>query len=235
LVAYHAHLLKTGNTPRIRRERSSAHPGTVRRRAVAAAIGFALMGNACGVLTPSPSPTATASPTPTSTASATPSPSPSPTATPAPPLSLDLPPTQDARKIRFSVVPAVPTAKGRGKVTVSISNLSTTMIKEIVLRWPTPLDQTVFMAPFSPSANRLRGALVQEWTKWVIGPGESGEPAGTTSLGWGPILPGTTLSFEVVATRRAVGAVAFDLQLLAGEAVLSQQNGSPAETRVSIR
>ena len=108
------------------------------------------------------------------------------------------------------------------------------MIKEIVLRWPTPLDQIVFMAPFSPSASRLRGALVQAWTKWVIGPGESGEPAGTTSLGWGPILPGTTLTFQIVATRRAVGAVAFDLQLLAGEAVLSQQNGAPAETRVSI-
>jgi hypothetical protein len=37
-----------------------------------------------------------------------------------------------------------------------------------------------------------------------------------------------------VATRRVVGAVSFDLQLLAGEAVLTQANGAPAEARVTI-
>ena len=44
------------------------------------------------------------------------------------------------------------------------------------------------LAPFEPSDDRIRDGgppLVQEWTKWVIGPGERGEPAGTTS-GSGP-------------------------------------------------
>ena len=68
----------------------------------------------------------------------------------------------------------------------------------------------------------------------MIGPGEQGEPAGTTSLGWGPLNPGATLTISLVATRRISGPVAFDLQLLSGEALLTTEAGAPAETRVSI-
>ncbi|HEX2193935.1 MAG TPA: hypothetical protein VHK63_03120, partial [Candidatus Limnocylindria bacterium] len=76
--------------------------------------------------------------------------------------------------------------------------------------------------------------LWQEWTKWVEGPGERGEPAGTTSLGWGPLDPGATLVIPLVVTRQAVGAVDFDLQLLAEEALLRLDDGRPAELRVQV-
>jgi hypothetical protein len=222
---------------RVANRRRSSQSASGGWRHLAVVIGLSLMASACGFLSPTNSPTPTATPSPSPTPSGTlfsPSPSPSPTATPAPPLSLDLPANHDARQVRFSFNPTVPTAKGRGQVRVSITNLSSTMIKEIVLRWPTPVDRIVYLAPFSPSSSRLRGVLVVEWTKWVIGPGEMGEPDGTTSVGWGPVLPGKTLSFDLVATRRVVGAVSFDLQLLAGEAVLTQANGAPAEARVTI-
>ena len=44
--------------------------------------------------------------------------------------------------------------------------------------------------------------LVQAWTKWVIGPGEQGEPAGTTSLGYGPMDPGMALEIPLFVTRQ---------------------------------
>lgn len=119
-------------------------------------------------------------------------------------------------------------------MTVTVTSLATTRVTELVLRWPTPLNGIVFLAPFQPSASRLTDALIQPWTKWVIGPGEQGEPAGTISLGWGPLDPGATLTISLVATRRAAGPVAFDLQFLAGEALLTTQAGAPAESRVSI-
>lgn len=167
------------------------------------------------------------------TSSPTPGASASPSPTPEPPLSLATPTTSDARQIRFTVTPAVP-ASGTGRVTVAVTSLATTRVKELVLRWPSQLDQIVFMSPFQPSAGRLGDALVQPWTKWVVGPGEQGEPAGTTSLGWGPLLPKATLTITLVATRRAPGPVSFDLQFLAGEAILTAQAGGPAETRVTI-
>jgi len=106
-----------------------------------------------------------------------------------------------------------------------------------VLRWPTELDSTLFLAPFSPSDDRIREGgppLVQQWTKWVIGPGERGEPAGTTSLGWGPLLAGATLEIPIVVTRRAEGPVAFDLQILSGNDLLTRDDGELAELRVDV-
>jgi len=67
----------------------------------------------------------------------------------------------------------------------------------------------------------------------VDGPGESGEPAGTTSLGWGPLLVGGTLTIPILATRVAPGPVAFDFQILNGEKVL-QSNGDPAWFEVDV-
>lgn len=63
---------------------------------------------------------------------------------------------------------------------------------------------------------------------------ERGEPAGTISLGWGPLDPGATLTIPIVVTRAINGPVEFDLQVLAGEALLTQQGGEPAWLRVSV-
>ena len=202
---------------------------------VAAFLVVALLASACTgpAETPSPLPTASGTagssglPTPSASASAEPS------ETPAPPLSLDLPPRRDVRRVRYTVTPAVP-ADGNGRITVAVTNLSDERVTELVLRWPTDLDAALFLAPFAPAASRLTDALVQPWTKWVTGPGEMGEPAGTTSLGWGPLDPGATLTIPIVVTRRAGGPVDFDLQFLAGEALLTDDQGGPAETRVSV-
>jgi hypothetical protein len=124
-----------------------------------------------------------------------------------------------------------------GTMTFTVTSAAAERIDELVLRWPTELDQTLFLAPFTPSDDRIRDGgppLVQQWTKWVIGPGEQGEPAGTTSLGYGPLLAGATLEMPLVVTRRAPGPVAFDLQVLAGNDLLTLADGSPAELRVEV-
>jgi hypothetical protein len=218
-------LLNMPTTPR-----PPASPA-VARRSMHIVVLLLLALGACA--SPSPTPTPSPSPSQSPTASPTVGPTASPTATPEPPLSLALPATRDPRRLRVGVTPSVPSS-GVGRLTVTVTNLSTSRIKEIVLRWPSPLDRIVFLSPFRPSAGRLGFALVQPWTKWVVGPGEQGEPAGTTSLGWGPLLPKATLTIPLVATRKAAGAVSFDLQLLAGEALLAIQSGGPAETRVTI-
>ncbi len=209
---------------------SMAKPGTAATRV---ALVAALLLFIAGCVGPFATQTPTGTPSLSSSTSPSIGPSASPTTTPEPPLSLALPRARDARRIRVSIQPIVP-ASGVGHLTVKVTSLATTRVAELVLRWPTPLDDIVFLAPFQPSPSRLTDALVQPWTKWVIGPGEEGEPAGTTSLGWGPLDPGATLTIGLIATRRVSGPVAFDLQFLAGEALLSTEAGAPAETRVSI-
>lgn len=213
-------------------ERPRRSTGWRARRAALAVLLVATTA-ACAVPTPSPAASATPSPSePTSTASATPR----PTATPAPELSLPYPGEEDPRQVRVDVAPEVP-VDGGGRIVVTVTNLSDERVRELVLRWPTELDETLFLAPFAPSQARIANGgppLLQEWTKWVVGPGERGEPAGTTSLGWGPLDPGATLTIPILVTRRADGAVEFDLQLLAGEAILLLEGGEPAELRVSV-
>lgn len=124
-----------------------------------------------------------------------------------------------------------------GTVTVTVSSTADERIDELVLRWPTELNESLFLAPFTPSDDRIREGgppLVQPWTKWVIGPGERGEPDGAISLGWGPLLPGATLVIELDATRRAPGPLAFDLQVLSGNDLLTLDGGDPAELRVEV-
>jgi hypothetical protein len=169
-----------------------------------------------------PSPTIGPSVTLGPTASASPS---------APPLSLALPLVHDNRVVRFSVSVQVPANAG-GQITVKVTNLSKSRLGQVVLRWPTDLDAVLYLAPFT--SHPLTDALVQPWTKWVIGPGEQGEPAGTTSLGYGPIDPGTTLTIPIYVSRRAQESVAFDLQFLVAEAILTTESGGPAWTRVSV-
>jgi hypothetical protein len=172
---------------------------------------------------------------PSQPGTAGPSPDASPTATAEPALSLDLPETLDDRVVGVEVVPDV--GDGGGTLLVRITSRADTRIDELVLRWSTDLADQLFLAPFEPSDERIREGgppLVQPWTKWVIGPGERGEPDGTTSLGWGPLLARTTLEIPVLVTRRADGPVAFDLQVLAGNDILTLPDGEPAELRVEV-
>lgn len=210
----------------------------VRRAAVAAMV---VVLSACVAQpTPSASPTAlpsAASPTssPTPTAQVSPSASSSASATPDPALSLDPPQGSDPRVVAVTAEPDI--GADGGVLVVTVTSAADERIDELVLRWPTELDQALFLAPFTPSEDRIRDGgppLVQQWTKWVIGPGEQGEPAGTTSLGYGPLLAGATLEMPLVVTRRAPGPVAFDLQVLAGNDLLTLADGSPAELRVEV-
>jgi hypothetical protein len=206
------------------------------RRLVTLGLATLLLAG-CGLLaSPTPTPRATASASPTLTPGARVTTSGTPSPTPQPTLSLELPPTTDSRQVALTVTPALTADAGR--ITVSLTNRSTSRIDEVVLRWPTALAATVFLAPFQPSQDRIREGgppltASTHWTKWVEGPGEHGEPAGTTSLGYGPMDPGMTLEIPLFASRHAAGPVAFDLQVLAGEALLSDPDGHPAVVRVS--
>ena len=205
---------------------------------VALAIGVIALAGACvAEETPSPSGTAGATPSPTLSSSPTPTPTApaSPTATPEPTLSLEPPGSTDLRVVAATVAANV--GGEGGTLTVTVTSGADQRIDELVLRWPTALNQTLFVAPFTPSEDRIREGgppLVQEWTKWVVGPGEQGEPDGTISLGWGPLLPGAELEITLQVTRRAAGPIAFDLQLLAGNDLLTLTDGQPAELRVQV-
>ena len=169
-------------------------------------------------------------------ASPTPSPTGSPSPTPEPSFSLELPNAADTRLIGVKVAVAVPANAG-GRITVAVTNRSATRIDEIVLRWATPIREVLFLHPFVPSKERIADGgppLRQEWTKWVEGPGALGEPAGTTSLGYGPIDAGVTLTIPLYVDRTAPGPIAFDLQFLAGEKILTTAGGKPAVTRVMV-
>jgi hypothetical protein len=200
-------------------------------------------------LSPSPPPpSAVSQPASPSLTDPTPSGSAVPAPSPTPQLTLEVPARRDESQVRFSVSPQVDGEVGAvGKLVVTVRNLGRQRIDEIVLRWPTALRDELYLAPFAPSAGRAKEGvpLVVPWTKWVEGPGEHGEPAGTTSLGWGPLLAGAELTIPVVATRRAAGPIAFDLQLLSGvpaagdvpeggDALLSVEGGGPAQARVEL-
>jgi hypothetical protein len=158
-----------------------------------------------------------------------------PTPAPTPAFALALPASTDPRAVEVSVEPAVD--EEGGEIVVTVTNTSDERIDEIVLRWATDLDEVLFLAPFEPSEDRIRDGgppLVQDWTKWVIGPGERGEPAGTTSLGYGPILADTTLAIPILVERRDAGPVSFDLQVLSGNDLLQSSDGGAAVLRVEV-
>ena len=190
---------------------------------------------ACEATGPTPSPSS--SPPPSATPTERPTASASPTATPEPAFSLDLPAEIDPRRVRVVVEPAL--EGDGGQVNVTVTNLADTRIDQIVLRWSTSLADTLFLAPFVPGPERVEEfgpplTVSTDWTKWVEGPGEEGEPPGTTSLGYGPMDPGMVLAIPLYVTRRADGAVAFDLQVLAADALLVLDDGEPAELRVEV-
>jgi hypothetical protein len=185
--------------------------------------------SASQTVAPPPSPTLATSPTASANTPA------SPTASPEPSLSLAPPDTTDPRVIGATV--AADIGEEDGTLTITVTSAAAERIDELVVRWPTELNRTLLLAPFTPSEDRIRDGgppLVQEWTKWVLGPGEQGEPDGTISLGWGPLLPGAELEITLQVTRRAPGPVAFDLQVLAGNDLLTLDGGLPAELRVEI-
>jgi hypothetical protein len=206
---------------------------------------------ACEALQPRPTPSEPPAPTATATATASPSPeetsppspteSASPSPTPEPPLSLDPPDALDLREVSFTVEPQVSGATGQ--ILVSVTNLSDTRITEILLRWPSELNLSLRLAPFVASLDRTRegGApLSQDWSRWVLGPGESGEPEGTMTLGYGPLDPDAMLAIPLfVIGRDQPGPVSFDLQVLAGQwgeagSILVTTDGEPAEARVDV-
>ena len=209
--------------------------------ALAAVAAVAVLAS-CAV-EPSSTPEPSVVPPSTATPTATASPRPSDRATPAPAtpppeptLSLDAPEERDDRRVEVVVATDV-AADGDGRIDITVVSLADTMITELVLRWPEALHDTLFPAPFVPSEDRIRDGgqpLVQEWTKWVVGPGERGEPEGTVSLGYGPLPAGGTLEIPLFVTRRATGEVAFDLHILAGEALLAREDGAPAELRIEV-
>ncbi|MFN2484331.1 MAG: hypothetical protein ABR509_05265 [Candidatus Limnocylindria bacterium] len=183
---------------------------------------------------PSVPPAVTASPTALVTATA--APTPTPTAAPTPtavPLSLEAPEGQSNGTIDFRFSPNLP-ADTQGELLVIVTNTGEDAIAEITLRWPTALDEVLFLAPFAPSPDRMVNPLVVPWTRWVEGPGTRGEPAGTTTLGYGPIDPGTTLEIPLVAEWREPGEVQFDVQFLDREELLLLTDGQPAHVRVDI-
>ncbi len=202
-------------------------------------IGLLLLTACVAEEAPSPSPTPTLAPTPSPTVAPPPSepastPA-SPTPSPEPSLSLDLPDELDRRMVSATVASDI--GEDGGTMTITVTSLADDRIDELVLRWPTDLRETLFLSPFTPTEERIRDfgdPLVQPWTKWVIGPGEQGEPEGTTSLGWGPLLSEATLTIELDVTREAPGPVAFDLQLLARNDLLQLEDGEPAEIRVEV-
>lgn len=203
-----------------------------------AVLGVAL--TACGEAEPTPSPSpspsasaaATTSATAAATATAVPSPTPSPSPTPVP-LSLEPPAEMAEGVVDFSLSPNIP-PEGRGQLIVNVTNMGDEAIEEIVLRWPTELNATLFLAPFEPGPDRMVNPLVVEWTRWVEGPGTRGEPAGTTTLGYGPLDPGVTLAIDLVASWRTAAPVDFDLQFLDREALLLTTTGEPAQTRITL-
>ena len=212
----------------------------MRRPSAALVTCLAVLLVGC-VATPTPSPSATLEPTPapspsgSGVPSATAAPTPTPSASPEPALGLDPPEETDARVVSVSVTPEV--GADGGQIVVVVTSQAAEMVEELVLRWPRELNSTLFLRPFEPSEQRIADGgppLVQEWTKWVIGPGEEGEPAGTMSLGWGPLLAGATLTIPVDVVRRADGPVAFDLQVLSDNAILTLPNGEPAELRIEV-
>jgi hypothetical protein len=208
----------------------------MRRVSGFAALALMVLVAACE---PAATPTATASASavasPTVTPTASRSPTPSATASPEPSLALEPPPESDARVVDVTVAPDVD-AEG-GELLLTVTSAADDRIDELVLRWPAELGAAMTLAPFVPSEERIRDGgppLVQEWTKWVLGPGEQGEPPGTISLGYGPLLPGATLTIPLAVRRSTSEPVAFDLQVLAGNAILALADGSPAELRVEV-
>jgi len=177
--------------------------------------------------TPPPSVAASSSQAPSEPAS--------PTPTPAPSLSLEPPDETDPSVVTATVASEI--GDEGGTLTVTVTSAAEERIDELVLRWSTELNETLSIAPFTPSEDRIAEGgppLVQPWTKWVIGPGEKGEPEGTTSIGWGPLFPDATLTIELDVIREAAGPVEFDLQILAGNDLLTLDDDEPAELRVEV-
>ena len=179
--------------------------------------------------TPTPIPTSTPTPEPTPAAepSVTPEPTPEPYSLPDP-----------AASTRGSDGHGAPNlaTDASGTITVTVANLDASMIPELVLRWSTSLDEHLFLAPFTPSDDRICNGcppLVQPWTKWVIGPGARGEPAGDLA-GWGRCSPHLPPPDSDRGQSPVAGPVSFDLQVLAGEALLTLDTGLPAEFRVEV-
>ena len=245
-LAYHAPCLAAGHapmSPQAGAAVSVAQPSHHARAAVRprlAVLAAGILLAACSLeATRTPLASTAASPTlmPSPSASQSATESAAPSASDSRRLTLPTPNTSDPTPIRYSVKVEV-AAGGSGRIVVVVTNLSQVNVPELVLRWPTELRNTIFLAPFQPSQQRIREGgdpLVQDWTSWVEGPGEHDEPAGTTSLGWGPLLAGGTLTIPILATRVAPGPIVFDMQIVNGDTgAILRSDGAPAWLQVQV-
>src|SRR4029077_5954242 len=87
--------------------------------------------------------------------SSAPSTSAEPTATPIPRLTLPAPKATDPTSVRYSLKLDLK-AGGSGRLVVVVTNLTEQMVPELVLRWPTAVRDTIYLAPFEPSQQRIR-------------------------------------------------------------------------------
>ena len=234
--------MNTVNGVRPRSRRPSAGQVAAILRGTWLSLCFGLLAAGCTTAAPTGSPALSAGPTTAATDQRTESPvptetpAPTPEVTPEPPLSLPIPAVHDPRQVSVSVTTEVPADAG-GVITVTVTSAAAELVDELVLRWPTELGASLVLSPRLPDPDLVReggGNFVVPWTKWVVGPGEQGEPAGTISLGYGPLQAGATLTIPLYVTRLAPGPISFDLQLLAGDTILTLPEGGPAEIRVEV-
>ncbi len=122
-------------------------------------------------------------------------------------------------------------------MTVTVSSAATDLIDEIVLRWPAGLGETLRLAPFTPSEERIERAArrcARSGRSGSSGPASAASrPARSPSAG-DPCFRVRRSSIALVATRVVPGPVAFDLQLLAANDLLTFDGGLPAEIRVEV-
>ena len=155
-----------------------------------------------------------------------------PTSSPEPSLALELPGTTDPRVVSAEVTPQIDGESGT--LTVSVTSGAGDRIDELVLRWHDRLGESLHLAPFAPS-ERIR----EEARPAPGGRGGSSAPAsrgaGRHDLGRvGAALAGGDADDRAGGNRTAPGPVAFDLQLLSGNDLLTLGDGEPAELRVEV-
>ena len=151
-----------------------SHAGWRRRLTAVAApavLGSAVLAACTAQATPNASPLPTSRTSPSPSAATT---TPDATATQVGRLTLPAPVATDRIAISYTVTVDVQAGQS-GRLVVVVTNLTQEMVPELVLRWPTAVRNTIFLAPFEPSQQRIREGgppLVQDWTRWVDGPGE---------------------------------------------------------------
>ena len=123
-----------------------------RERALLLALVLLLAG--CTAI---PSPTPSAQPSAEPSATAEPTSTPEPSASGIPRLTLPAPKATASIAINYTATVEVEAGKS-GRLVLVVTNLTQQMVPELVLRWPTAVRDTIFLAPFQPSRQRIIGS-----------------------------------------------------------------------------